>query len=419
MKEGVYHLSVKMIQRSKGRSATGAIAYRAGIDITDERTGTRFNYTRKRGVSHSEIILPDGAPTRYTDRNTLWNAIETRETKVNAAVAREVEIALPADLPRAAREKLARDFTRWLVNRFGFAADINLHDPHPRETDDDGKASKNFHAHILTSTRRLTPDGFTEKCRELDSAKTGSALVEEMRAQYAEMVNAAYAEHQVEKFVDHRSFERRGIDREPTIHIGVNTNGDRAEMNDEIKARNAVRDALTVLEKDRANMQAMLDQLQAVPAVATRAELLAEKDALHLLKQDAGKYGRAQLDYAERNSDLSSQRRSISDITPPRFARVHAMLGTDTWQRYSKRLDEANAAYKKTQAEVSQLAQVLRTYREKSQQWDREGYARLKYVESVLSRDVTVPPELVPEAVSSPFYDPDAAFAIIESVPPI
>lgn len=449
MKESIFHLSVKVIQRSAGRSATGAIAYRAGIDITDERTGLRFDYTRKTGVSYSEIIAPAVAPAKYRDRNTLWNAVETKETRVNSTVAREFEVALPADLPRAAREKLARDFTQWLVDRFGFIADLNMHDPHPRKDDADGEESKNFHAHILTTTRRVDADGFTEKCRELDSAKTGGPLVEEVRAQYAEMMNKAYEEHQVQRFVDHRSFARRGIDKEPTIHIGVNHDGERAELNDQIKARNTIRDAVTAIEQDKAHMQEMLARLQTAPLVVAldapqepdfieteeppppqpvqepppqvrklprqleldlRAQLVEERQTLLALKRDAGVYGLAQVAYAEKVSDLASLRRSVSALTPPRLARVHQMMDSKTWRDYVKKREGAMQLQRSVSDEVAKLAAVIRNHKPKAEQWDRQGYARLKHIESVLSRDVTSHLEPVQKPQSSPSRESGAVF---------
>ena len=52
----IYHLSVKAISRSAGRSATAAAAYRAATRIEDERTGLVHDYSRKAGVLHREIV---------------------------------------------------------------------------------------------------------------------------------------------------------------------------------------------------------------------------------------------------------------------------------------------------------------------------------------------------------------------------
>ena len=210
----IYHLSVKTISRSAGRSATAAAAYRAGVEITDERTGEIHDYTRKGGVESAALILPDNAPEWARDRAQLWNAAEQAEKRKNSTVAREFEIALPAELSPAEREKLAHDFARELVNRHGMAADVAIHAP-GKEGD-----NRNHHAHILLTTRRLGPDGLGEKTRELDDQKTGKELVKQWRERFATLQNERLREagHAVQ--VDHRSHAERGLEAEPTRHLG-------------------------------------------------------------------------------------------------------------------------------------------------------------------------------------------------------
>ena len=210
----IFHLSVKTISRTAGRSATAAAAYRSGVEITDERTGEIHDYRRKAGVESAELFLPDGAPEWASDRAKLWNAAEQSEKRKNSTVAREFEVALPAELTGDQRRELAHAFARELVKRHGFAVDVAIHAPGK-----DGD-SKNHHAHILCSTRKLTAEGFTEKTRELDDRATGAQEVTHWREQWAGLTNAALerAGHAVR--VDHRSLEMQGIDREPAIHLG-------------------------------------------------------------------------------------------------------------------------------------------------------------------------------------------------------
>ena len=122
----IYHLSVKTISRSAGRSATAAAAYRAGVEIADERTGEIHDYRRKGGVESAELVLPAGAPEWAADRAALWNAAEQAEKRKNSTVAREFEIALPAELSPDERQRLARDFARELVERHGCVADVAI-----------------------------------------------------------------------------------------------------------------------------------------------------------------------------------------------------------------------------------------------------------------------------------------------------
>lgn len=209
-----YHLCVKPVSRSAGRSATAAAAYRAGVEIADVRTGEVHSYTRKKGVESAHILLPVNAPTWAVDRATLWNAVEQAETRKNSTVAREFEVTLPAELSAAERQRLAHDFAREIVERHGCAADVAIHAPGKRGD------NRNHHAHILLTTRRLGPAGFTEKTRELDDKKTGPALVVEWRERFAKLQNERLQEAGVSDRVDHRSLEAQGVDRVPTFHLG-------------------------------------------------------------------------------------------------------------------------------------------------------------------------------------------------------
>ncbi len=207
-----YHLSAKTISRAHGRSATAAAAYRSGARIADARTGVIHDYQRRHGVEAAVLVLPDTAPDWASDRARLWNAAEQAETRKNSTVAREFEIALPAELDAGERQRLAADFARELVVRHGCAADVAIH--RPGRTGD----SRNHHAHILLTTRRLTAAGFAEKTRELDDLKSGE--IGRWRARFADLQNERLREAGVAARVDHRSLEAQGSDREATIHLG-------------------------------------------------------------------------------------------------------------------------------------------------------------------------------------------------------
>ena len=195
----MYHCTVKKFSRSQGQSAPAAAAYRAGALLCDERTGEIHDYRRRSGVVSSHIVLPDEHPEWATNRNQLWSQVELAEKRKNSVVAREVEIALPAELDAAERERLAVGFTAELVNRYGVAAEISVHEP-SREGD-----QRNHHAHILISTRRLLGDGFAEKTRELDDKRAGPQQVSMIREVWAEKCNQALERSGHTKRVDHRS----------------------------------------------------------------------------------------------------------------------------------------------------------------------------------------------------------------------
>jgi len=202
-----YHLAVKTISRSAGRSATAAAAYRAGAAIECQREGVTHDYTRRSGVDHTQIVLPSDAPEWAADRAALWNAAEAAETRKNSTVAREFEIALPVELSADLRRDLVLEFAREISDRHKVAVDIAIHAP-GQEGD-----NRNHHAHLLLTTRQLGPDGLGSKTRELDVKTSGE--VDHWRERWAVMQNAALERVGSLERVDHRSHAARGIEDQP------------------------------------------------------------------------------------------------------------------------------------------------------------------------------------------------------------
>lgn len=215
----LYHLSVKPISRSAGRSATAASAYRAGEKIVDERTGEIHDYTKKSGVQSADIVLPDGAPEWATNRAKLWNAAELAEKRKDACVAREFEVALPVELSADERRKLALTFAKEMANLEGCAVDVAIHAPGK------GGDNRNHHAHILRTTRKVKADGLGAKLDTEQAGRKRKDDLEQVRARWGELCNVVLerAGHSVR--VDHRTLESQGIDRTPTIHLGPAATG--------------------------------------------------------------------------------------------------------------------------------------------------------------------------------------------------
>jgi len=227
----IYHLSIKPVGRSGGRSATAAAAYRSGEKIADLTSGQVFDYTRKRGVEYTEIVLPTKAPLQdinwARDRQALWNAAEGAEKRKDARVAREYELAIPHELNKTQRTTLVREFSTYLANRYGVGVDFAIHRAH-REGD-----QRNHHAHVLTTTRDLTPTGLGAKTAlelsETDRAKRGMphsrAEFVEIRERWALLGNERLKECGYEARIDHRTLRAQGIDRQPGVHLGVAVTG--------------------------------------------------------------------------------------------------------------------------------------------------------------------------------------------------
>ncbi len=112
-------------------------------------------------------------------------------------------MALPHELQQDGLQRLVEKYSDWLHVRHGIAVDWAIHKP-DREGD-----QRNFHAHMLLTTRRVVDDVLTEKTRELDRKQTSSCHIEEWRRSWARYCNVAMMAEQVESILDHRSYERR------------------------------------------------------------------------------------------------------------------------------------------------------------------------------------------------------------------
>ena len=224
----IFHLSVKPISRATGRSATAAAAYRAGAEIVDHRTGEVHDYTRKGDIEHSEILVPPGSPAWGQDRSALWNAAEAAENRKDARVARDYEVAIPKELTREQGIALVRDFSQGLVDRYGVAVDFNVHRDQLKNWDGSEKGYQAYHAHILTSTRKLGRDGFGAKADpELSDTKrkslgldNGASEIGKVRERWEIAANRHLEQASQSQRIDRRSLEAQGIDREPTVHLG-------------------------------------------------------------------------------------------------------------------------------------------------------------------------------------------------------
>ncbi|RJX66081.1 Ti-type conjugative transfer relaxase TraA [Tsuneonella suprasediminis] len=206
----IFHFSAKVIGRSSGRSAVAAAAYRAGERLHDERIDRTHDFTNKAGVLHSEVMLPRGAPEAFADRATLWNAVEAAEKRKDAQLSREVEFALPSELSKKDNIRLAREFVKAEFVEKGMIADLNVH----WDIGEDGKAKP--HAHVMLTMREVTKDGFGAKVRDWNK----TALIEQWRERWADHVNRALAERDIDARIDHRSLEAQGIALEPQDKIG-------------------------------------------------------------------------------------------------------------------------------------------------------------------------------------------------------
>src|SRR5258708_17036280 len=221
----IFRMQIPPITRGGGQSSVGAAAYRAGERIRDDRTNEVHNHSRRKDVTHSEIMLPGQLSGENMDwarnRASLWNAVENAETRKNARVATEIQVTLPFELPPARRLEMARTFSREVADHYRVAVDLAVHDPRPSGD------PRNFHAHLLLTTREVSPAGVGAKAGlgmpTSERVRLGLPNVSQeftaIRERWATITNEALKEANIEARVDHRSLAEQGIDREPKPHI--------------------------------------------------------------------------------------------------------------------------------------------------------------------------------------------------------
>lgn len=241
----IYHFSAQVLGRRPkvqkdgsvrpGSSAVAAAAYRSGERLQaagrgegDERVQPRVHdYSKRSGVSHSEVMAPPGSAPWLESREVLWNTVEAMEVRKDAQLAREFNMALPYELSHDQRVDLVRGFVEQQFVRLGMVADIALHDPDP----DKGMSEKNFHAHVMLTLRKATRDGLHPvKTREWNSPD----MLKAWRAAWSLSCNEALERAGKRTRVDHRTLEaqrteaqQRGdhiaaaaLNRAPEVHQG-------------------------------------------------------------------------------------------------------------------------------------------------------------------------------------------------------
>lgn len=218
--EAHFHFGAKVGQRSAGKSAVAAAAYRAGARLYDQRLGREYDYTRKRYIHDTFILTPADAPAWAADRGVLWNRAEAAERRRDASLWRELEVSLPRDLePKAYRPLLEQALAPYVAA--GLACDVCVHCPPAAD------GGEQPHAHVMLTTRALGPDGFGVKKNAdlvaiLDGAKgapRGEALKAE-RARWADVTNAHLRAAASDRRVDARSYAERGLDRRAEPKMG-------------------------------------------------------------------------------------------------------------------------------------------------------------------------------------------------------
>ena len=172
----IFHFTVKIIGRSKGKSIIAASAYLNGDVMKNEETGKVSYYTFKKEVVHTSLMMSENAPPEWMNvpdenikryqksiryqraadkeaalekfkivfqKQRLWNEVLKVEKSANAQLGRSFEFSLPREWSRQKQIDCTTDFIQRNFVAKGMCADWSIHD----------KGDGNPHVHLLVTMR--------------------------------------------------------------------------------------------------------------------------------------------------------------------------------------------------------------------------------------------------------------------------
>jgi hypothetical protein len=394
----IYHLSMKIISRSSGYSAVASAAYRSGSLMLDERTGLTHDYTRKSGVAEAVILTPATAPAWCTNRAELWNAVEKAERRKNSQLAREIELAIPRELPQDAARETVLAFVRENFVSQGMIADVAFH--HMDKT--------NPHAHIMLTTRAIGPAGFSGKVRDWNDR----THAETWRASWADHANRALANAGYQEEIDHRSYERQGLEKTPGIHLGksacaMETRGietERGEQNRLINRLNLeiqisrtelrngglteparrVADLLNIGLPDNATSYTLRDIIEALPKDSNSAwkltsnamSMMADMQATRRRWEELNTERKEAMSHAASLKKSSPFSSGFSRIPLMQWAAPEYRSEQGKIQSLSQQMEKLRQHYRKVEKQDIPASQMA--FEKQWQQWGESGLAALR-----------------------------------------
>ncbi len=394
----IYHLSMKIISRSSGYSAVASAAYRSGSLMLDERTGLTHDYTRKSGVAEAVILTPATAPAWCTNRAELWNAVEKAERRKNSQLAREIELAIPHELPQDAARETVLAFVRENFVSQGMIADVAFH--HMDKT--------NPHAHIMLTTRAVGPAGFSGKVRDWNDR----THAETWRASWADHANRALANAGYQEEIDHRSYERQGLEKTPGIHLGksacaMETRGietERGEQNRLINRLNLeiqisrtelrngglteparrVADLLNIGLPDNATSYTLRDIIEALPKDSNSAwkltsnamSMMADMQATRRRWEELNTERKEAMSHAASLKKSSPFSSGFSRIPLMQWAAPEYRSEQGKIQSLSQQMEKLRQHYRKVEKQDIPASQTA--FEKQWQQWGESGLAALR-----------------------------------------
>lgn len=367
----IFHLSIKIVSRSGGKSAVAASAYRAGEKLTETETGYVHDYTKKEGVIHTEVFLPANAPPEYASREILWNEVQKIEKQSAAQMAREIEVALPVELSREEQMDLVRRFVTENFTDVGMCADVAIHE---KKVDGRNVLHPNPHAHILLTTRAFKEDGSwapkEKKTYALDEKGERIPLIdpatglqkmgkrneklwkrvtvlandwndqsnaEKWRQSWADMCNLYLLR---EQRIDHRSFERQGLEQVPTIHEGyvARQMERRGEVSERMELNRVIRRLNQMLAKMKNAIASIGDRLMKLKEELWKVRLTYGKERS---RNAASDIGRNALRYGDTATVDSRDYRRTATVQSGFDAGTEGNRGTGTRDTFVEEISDA------------------------------------------------------------------------------
>ncbi|KAB2834636.1 MAG: AAA family ATPase, partial [Caedimonadaceae bacterium] len=231
---------LEYVSRSTGGNACRKAAYNERTSLKCERTGELFYFEHKEDGIYHDVILPIGAHEKFKSSKVLWNAVEHFERRSNSQLCKELVLALPdnSEITFEDRIELTRQFVEQNFVSKGVAVQLDIHAPH--------EGDKNWHAHLLVTTRRFSKDGLTfhtHKARDLDPEVRGGLVVEaDLWGEiWRDLQNTYFREKGLDLRVD-------AIGLVPQEHLGPVRM--RHHMNDALQRAELIKESNEALSKD-------------------------------------------------------------------------------------------------------------------------------------------------------------------------
>ena len=276
-----------------GKSAVEQSSYISRTTLQCEYDGMTYYPKYSEDLVHTEIMLPINAPPEYQDRSVLWNSVEMREKNSSRAqLARSMRVTLPNAWSYEIATEMMQGFVKRTFVDEGMCAEWAIHDS-------EHNGQRNLHCHILLTVRPILEDGSwgekQKKVYQLD--KDGNKVrtrsgnykcstvdltgwnqrenAKKWRKQIADTINSVNESLQLDERWDERSFKERGLDIEPTIHLGAQASAlerqgiqtERGNINREILKHNFLLEQAKALYEEAKEVVERLKSSKVVVAV--------------------------------------------------------------------------------------------------------------------------------------------------------